>query len=134
MEILVNCLTAEEFIRLFCAAGWEAPPEDQVRVALENSLATFSVRLEGRTVAMARLLGDRGMTYYIKDLAVDPACQGRGIGKALVDYLALYVRKQCRPGWYVSLELSSAPGKELFYEKQGFRMDGSGMLRMVGRD
>lgn len=73
MEIRENSLTPGQFIRLFSGVGWEPPPVEQVEKALANSLAVFAVYEAGEPVAMARLLGDRGMSYYIKDLAVLPA-------------------------------------------------------------
>ena len=43
MEIKKNVLSPEEYYRLFTSVGWEAPPIEQIRAALEHSLCTFSV-------------------------------------------------------------------------------------------
>ena len=38
-------------------------------------------------VAMARMNGDMGLNYYIKDVVVRPEYQGKGIGRMLIDEL-----------------------------------------------
>lgn len=139
LEILDNELSADDFIRLFAAAGWGEPPADLTHAALAGSYAVFSARLNGQTVAMARLLGDGAMSFFLKDFVVHPAVQGRGVGKALFDHVEDYIRKQLKPGWHSYLELSSAPGKEGFYERLGFaaypnEQNGSGMSKWIHAD
>ena len=85
-QFLDNQLQADDFIRLFAAAGWGDVPRDMVECALQNSYATFSVVCEGRVIAMGRLLGDGAMAFFLKDFVVDPACQGQGIGRALLTH------------------------------------------------
>ena len=38
-------------------------------------------------VAMARMNGDMGLNYYIKDVVVRPEYQGKGIGRMLINEL-----------------------------------------------
>ena len=76
------------------------------------------------------------MSYYIKDFAVLPECQGRGVGTALIDSVEQYIRSQLREGWAVSLELISTQEAVGFYQKRGFEerpceWDGPGMFRMI---
>lgn len=47
---------------------------------------------------MARLLGDGGMSYYIKDFAVLPAWQGKSVGRALMDALHRSILKNLQSG------------------------------------
>ena len=136
MRIETNTLTAGLFRELFEAVGWEAPDNDQIERALSGSAATFVAYDDNRPVAMARLLGDGGMSYYIKDFAVLPEYQGRGVGRALMEHLEQHILQQIDEGWAVSLELISSKGREAFYEKFGFEArpcewDGSGMFKMV---
>ena len=132
-----NVLTPQLFIRLFRSVGWEPPTFEQVETALANTLVTFTVfTLPDRPVAMARLIGDRGMSYYIKDLAVLPEFQGQGAGRLLMEAIESYIHRDQRPGWAVSLELISSKGREGFYEKFGFEprpcdWDGAGMFKMI---
>jgi len=103
---------------------------------LEGSLATFCAYDGDTPVGMARLIGDGGMSYYIKDFAVRPENQGKGIGQMLMNAMECWVKEQLQPGWAVSLELISSKGREPFYEKFGFEQrpcdwDGSGMFKMI---
>lgn len=87
-------------------------------------------------MGMVRVIGDGGMSFYIKDFAVVPSCQGKGVGKSLMTALERYV-KECKPlDWAVSLELISSKETVHFYKKFGFEerpcdWDGPGMFKMV---
>ena len=136
MEVQINTLTPELFLQLYTSVGWEPPGIEQVAQALENTVATFTAWEDGRSLGMVRLLGDGGMSYYIKDFAVRPECQGRGVGAALMDSVEQYIRSQLREGWAVSLELISTKEAVGFYQKRGFEerpceRDGPGMFRMI---
>ena len=129
-----NELTAEEFTALFTSVGWTPPCVGQVRAALAGSLAVFSAECRGKTAAMARVTGDGAMTFFIKDVAVAPEFQGKGLGKLLISLAEDYIANQLRPGWAASAELMSAPGKEGFYKKCGFSDKcGTGMMKMIRR-
>ena len=124
------------FLSLYRSVGWEPPCREQVEAALRGSAATF-LALDGETpVGMARLLGDGGMSFYVKDLAVLPAWQAKGVGTRLPDALQAHVRGGIPSGWAVSLELISTPEAVPFYKKHGFEerpcaWDGPGMLKML---
>jgi len=115
-----NQLHADDYIRLFAAAGWGELPRDAVETALENSYATFCVECGGRVIAMVRLLGDGALAFFMKDLVVDPQYQGKGIGLMLLTHMEEYIRAQLKPGWEGYLQLTSAKGKEGFYRKAGY--------------
>ena len=136
MKILENVLTAADFIKLYESAGWGKKCEDIVQVSLKNSYVTFAVIEEENVIGMARLLGDGGMAFYLKDFVILPEFQGKGIGKELLDYVQNYIRNQLKDGWQTKLELMSAKGKEEFYKKFGFeerpsKYLGSGMAKMI---
>ena len=84
LEIKTNLQHAEIFLELYALAGREPPCEAQVRTALQNSLATFAAFDDGKPVGMVRLIGDGGMSFYIKDFAVLPSHHGEGSGTALL--------------------------------------------------
>ncbi|MBE6617975.1 MAG: GNAT family N-acetyltransferase [Ruminococcaceae bacterium] len=136
MEIRINTLTPELFIHLYKSVGWEPPCIEQVRTALNNTLATFTCYDGNCPVGMVRLIGDGGMSFYVKDFAVVPYHQGKGAGKCLLEALECYV-KECKPlNWTVSLELISSKEAVAFYKKFGFEerpcaWDGPGMFKMV---
>ena len=118
--ILDNELQADDFIRLFASAGWGEVPKDMVETSLANSYATFSVKSGDKVIAMARLLGDGAMSFFLKDLVVDPDCQGCGIGRVLLTHVEEYIRAKLKPGWKGYLQLVSAKGKEEFYQRLGY--------------
>lgn len=136
MEVRNNILTEESFLALYASVGWEPPCGEQVRIALRNSLATFTALENGKPVGMARLIRDGGMSFYIKDFAVHPEYQAKGVGKMLIGALEQFIRDSIAPGWAVSLELISTKEALPFYRKMGFEerpcdWDGPGMMKML---
>lgn len=138
MTVQINELSPDLYLRLYRSVGWDAPGLDQIEKALEGSLATFCACDGNMLVGMARLIGDGGMSFYIKDFAVLPDYQGQGVGRALMNAMESWIKEQLQPGWAVSLELISSKGKKSFYAKFGFEQrpndwDGAGMMKMVWR-
>ena len=138
MTVQINELSPDLYLCLYRSVGWDAPGLDQIEKALEGSLATFCACDGDMPVGMARLMGDGGMSFYIKDFAVLPDYQGQGVGRALMNAMESWIEKQLQPGWAVSLELISSKGKESFYAKFGFEQrpndwDGAGRIKMVWR-
>lgn len=138
MTVQINELSPDLYLCLYRSVGWDAPGLDQIEKALEGSLATFCACDGDMPVGMARLMGDGGMSFYIKDFAVLPDYQGQGVGRALMNAMESWIKEQLQPGWAVSLELISSKGKESFYAKFGFEQrpndwDGAGMMKMVWR-
>lgn len=118
--------------------GWEAPCIQQVRKALDNSAAVFTAYDGEQVVGMVRLIGDGGMSFYVRDFAVIPACQAKGVGSLLLEHLEAYIMSTLPEGWAVSLELISSKEAVPFYEKRGFEKrpcawDGPGMMKMLRR-
>lgn len=143
LTIQQDTLTPELFLTLYRSVGWDAPGVEQVRVALANSTATFTAyddpeaetEVAPEPVGMVRLIGDGGMSFYIKDFAVIPSMQSQGVGAALLDALERHV-DVIESGWGVSLELISSQDAVAFYERHGFEprpndWDGPGMLKMI---
>ena len=137
MRSIENELSVDLFYELYTSVGWEPPLKEQIAAALNNTIAAFTVYDDNNNpVAMARLIGDGGMSFYIKDFAVIPTEQKKGIGTMLMKHIENYIIKNLKLNWAVSLELISSKGKEPFYEKMGFEArpcewDGAGMFKMV---
>jgi len=72
MTIQINTLSPDLFLELYRSVGWDVPGLDQIKKALEGSFATFCAYDGSTPVGMARLIGDGGMSFYIKDFAVRP--------------------------------------------------------------
>ena len=136
MTITINTLTPEQFLNLYASVGWEPPCIEQVKRALANTLATFAAIEDERPVGMVRLLGDGGMSFYLKDFAVDPKYQRRGIGQALMQTAQKFIIDQIEENCAVSLELISTREAVTFYKRHGFEerpcaYDGPGMFKMI---
>ncbi len=120
LKIKYNELTPEEFIELW-ESVWDEPPSyEQTRLALENSIFRVSVFDREKIVAMARMIGDMGLCYYIKDVVVRPEYQKQGIGRTLINELMKFIRENGVSGTDIFVELCAMPDKIPFYEKLGF--------------
>lgn len=136
MEVRINALTPKIFLELYTSVGWEAPVIQQVQQALKNTIATFTAYENNHPVGMVRLIGDGGMSFYIKDFAVIPSFQSQGAGTILIESIEKYIRENIDAGWAVSLELISTREAVDFYKKKGFEerpceWDGPGMFKMI---
>lgn len=136
MKIEINTLTPELFLEMYTSVGWEPPYVEQIKKALANTIASFTAFDGAQAVGMARLIGDKGMSFYIKDFAVMPPYQSRGVGTLLINALEKYVKDSISSDWAVSLELISTKEAIPFYKKKGFEerpceWDGPGMFKMI---
>lgn len=134
-KIKVDTLTPDLFLELYTSVGWEPPCREQVECALKNTIASF-VAYEGeKAIGMVRLIGDGGMSFYIKDFAVMPEYQGKGVGQILLMELQQYLLEHKSTDWAVSLELISTKEAVGFYKRNGFEGQSAepGMLKMIKR-
>ena len=120
IEIYYDDLSVYEYHVLYKSVGWIVPPDEQIEKALKNSLLTIKAKVGGETVGMGRLIGDASLSFMVKDVAVLPEYQRRGIGKKIMESMIAHIRKQTPKGQNVCVELFSGFGKEEFYEKFGF--------------
>ena len=128
-----NELTAEEFVFLWKSVWGNPPSLEQTRLAMENTLFRVSVFQENEIVAMARVIGDQGLCYYIKDVIVRPEYQGQGLGRRLISELLSYINEHGVPGTQIAVELCAMPDKIPFYEKFGFAANEAQRLRLMYR-
>ena len=91
LTVQYNTLTAEEFISLWESVWDGAPTFEQVTLGLQHTLFRVSVWDGDKVVAMARMIGDLGLDYYIKDVVVRPEYQGRGIGRRMINELLRFI-------------------------------------------
>ncbi len=136
MTLKTNELSAELFLQLYTSVGWEPPCIEQIRRALENTIATFTAFDGEKAVGMARLIGDGGMSFYIKDFAVVPEYQSKGVGTLILYAIKKYIKEHIKSDWAVSLELISSKEAVGFYRKHCFEerpcdWDGPGMFKMI---
>ena len=131
LTVKYNELTAEEFIFLWETVWGKGPSLEQTKLAMEHTLFRVSVFDGDKIVAMARMNGDMGLDYYIKDVVVRPEYQGRGIGRILIDELLKFIRENGVKGTDIFVVLCAMPDKIPFYEKFGFSANEAQRLRMM---
>ena len=128
-----NELTAKEFIELWESVWDGAPTFEQVELGLRHTLFRVSIWDDDKVIAMARMNGDMGMNYYIKDVVVRPEYQGRGIGRMLINELMKFINDNGVPGTEIFVELCAMPDKMPFYEKFGFSANDAQRLKIMHR-
>ncbi len=128
-----NELSAEEFIFLWETVWGDGPSLEQTRLAMDNTMFRVSIFDGDKIVAMARMIGDKGLNYYIKDVVVRPEYQGRGIGRMLIDELMKYINDNGVNGTEIFVELCAMPDKIPFYEKFGFSANEAQRLKIMYR-
>ena len=118
---------AEIYAAAFSGEPWNDPwkPEDaeiHVRELMEQKVSYGLEYIVGGEVAGfilgTSMLFHYGRTFEINDLAVDPACQGKGIAKVLLEQCIADMKAQ----GIVGIRLITANEGFLpdFYERHGF--------------
>ena len=79
-----------------------------------------------KLVGVARSLTDFEYCCYLSDLAVDAACQRRGIGKGLIAFT------QSQLGSKAKVILLAAPNAEAYYPRVGFEAHRSAWVLQSG--
>ena len=120
LTVKQNELTAEEFILLWETVWGKGPTLEQTRLAMEHTLFRVSVFDRNNIIAMARVIGDMGLDYYIKDVIVRPEYQGKGVGRLLIGEILRFINDNGINGTDIFVELCAMPDKIPFYEKFGF--------------
>ena len=128
-----NELTAEEFIFLWETVWGNGPSLEQTKLAMEHTLFIVSIYDGNEIVAMARMIGDMGLDYYIKDVVVKPEYQGKGIGRLLINELLKFIKENGVKDTEIFVELCAVPDKIPFYEKFGFNANEAQQLKMMCR-
>ena len=129
LKIKYNELTAEQFIELWETVWGDGPTLEQTELAMKHTLFRVSIWDDDKIVAMARMNGDMGLNYYIKDVVVRPEYQKRGIGRMLINELLKFINDNGVKGTDVFVELCAVPDKIPFYEKFGFEANEAQRLK-----
>ena len=112
-----NNLTVAEFrdvlVRSTLAERRPVDQPDRLAAMVANADLIVTARQDGRLVGVSRAVTDFALCCYLSDLAVDVACQHRGIGKALV------ARTHEEAGLHTTLVLLAAPKAAEYYGKIG---------------
>ena len=133
LTVKQNSFTAAEFCTLWNSVWDGCPSAGQVELALRNSVFRAGIYDGEKLVGMARMIGDLGLCYYIKDVIVLPEYQGRGIGRMLMNALLGFIRENGVPGTEIAAELCAMPDKMPFYAQFGFEANEAQRMRIMLR-
>lgn len=109
----------DDYMRLRLASGLTPFAREAAEIGLRGTIFSVVVSHDGTAVGMGRLVGDGGCFFQVTDIAVDPAHQGRGLGKAIMASIMEYVESDLPTSAYVSL-IADVPANKL-YEQFGFK-------------
>ena len=119
-----------ELEELCDAVGWSRRPLRKVKKAIENSfLVTTMWQVRGnkrRLIGFARATSDCAFNATIWDVVVHPDFQGKGLGKALMEYIL----KKLRSEEISNVTLFADPHVVNFYQNLGFMPDPEGIKGM----
>ncbi len=110
--------TVEEFHRLRRAVGWGCMDAESTAAGLANALYSVCLMCGEEIIGCGRVIGDAHLYFYIQDIIVVPAFQGKGCGRQIMAAIFRYLEGHAQPGAFIGL--MAAKGKDGFYEKLGF--------------
>lgn len=116
-----NKLTFEEYKMLLNDVGWKLPSERLVKISLEKGINVKYV-LDSKTVGMASFVTNGGYAGLIMDVVVLKKYRGKGYGTILIESILNYIKSDLEDNEEMMIQLLSAPGKQDFYSKFGFKV------------
>ena len=117
---ITKTITPAEYMSMREAVGWGLFPLEEAEKSLKDSYI-WCIRVESRAIGLGRVIWDHGYVIYIADIIVLPEYQGQGLGRVIMENIMAFIHEQLKPGYRFMVSLSSAKGKDTFYEKFGFR-------------
>jgi ribosomal protein S18 acetylase RimI-like enzyme len=117
-ELVVGTPDVDDYRRLRQVAGLSEKTQAAAEAGLPNTWFAVTIRHENLIIGMGRVIGDGGTAFQIVDIAVEPAHQGKGLGKRIVAALVDHLRANAPASAYVSL-IADGDAQHL-YAKYGF--------------
>ncbi|KNC65316.1 GNAT family N-acetyltransferase [Pseudoalteromonas ardens] len=118
LELIKQVPSAQEYCDMRVKAGLSPKSLEAAEIGLPNTLYGVSIREGEKLIAMGRVVGDGACNFEVVDVAVDPAYQGQGLGRRVMESIDAYLSSVALPGSYVSM-IADEP---VFYEKLGYRL------------
>lgn len=107
--------TASELEYLFLSVEWSSGHyPDKLVGAVKNSGSVFSAWHNGKLIGLISSMDDGSMNAYVHYLLVEPAYQGKGIGKQLVEIMKKHYAS------YLRIILIAYDKEVRFYKNCGF--------------
>lgn len=113
-------ISAEDFCSLRESVGFQHLTIEQAQTVLSNTALIVHAICDGESAGMIRVLTDTLTDAYITDVIVNPAFQGQGLGRKLLDQVLSALKERSVANVKLACSLYANPGKEPFYEKFGF--------------
>lgn len=115
-QLIETVPSVEDFCRLRIISGLTPRPAEAARLGLPKSCYGIHILCKETVIGMGRIIGDGALNMDIVDVAVDPAHQGKSLGRMIMATLTNWLDQHACDGAYVTL-MADVP--EL-YEKFGF--------------
>lgn len=109
----------KDYCQLRKNAGMSVKSEAAAKKGLANACFNITIYDDNQLIGMGRVIGDGGTAFQIIDIAVEPAYQGKGYGRNILEEIMSYIESVKEKGTYVSL-IADYPADKL-YEKFGFQ-------------
>lgn len=132
--VSVEIPSVEDYCRLRRISGLTPRSPKAATAGLPNTVVAVLARCGDDVVGMGRAIGD-GLCYQIVDIAVDPAHQGRGLGKAIMSRLMDELKMLAPAEAYISL-IADGDARHL-YAQYGFEPTAPasiGMAQWIGME
>ncbi|BCG58446.1 N-acetyltransferase [Paenibacillus sp. URB8-2] len=120
-EILERLPTVMEHNALWKSVGWGEVDPEMTECSIAGSVHGVVAVCGEEVIGMGRTVGDGSMYFYIQDVAVLPEHQHKGVGQLIVERLLADIEKRRISGGIAFVGLFAATGKEVFYERFGFK-------------
>ena len=117
-ELLEIAPSTEDYLRLRQVSGLVTRSASAAGAGLRNGLHAVRLDRGSDTVGMGRIIGDGSLFFHLVDVAVDPAHQGRGLGRAIVAALLDWIGRTAPAEAYVSLMANG--NADRLYRRFGF--------------
>ncbi|KRA99310.1 hypothetical protein ASD83_01930 [Devosia sp. Root685] len=117
-RLVAEIPAVDDYLRLRVVAGLSPKTREGASIGLPNSWFGVTLMFDGRAIGMGRIIGDGGTAFQIVDIAVEPAHQGKGLGKRIMAALMDKLNGEAPDGAYVSL-IADGDARHL-YAKYGF--------------
>ncbi len=95
--------SVKEYQLLRNSVNWTQVSDRAVKISLINSLFSICAFLNSKIVGYGRIIGDKGIYYYIQDMMVLPKYQMGGIGTQIMETLMQYLKNNADPTAFIGL-------------------------------
>ena len=117
-ELIAGTPAVGDYRRLRRVSGLSEKTQAAAEAGLPNTWFAVTIRHEGQVIGMGRVIGDGGTAFQIVDIAVEPAHQGKGLGKRIMAALVEHIHANAPTSAYISL-IADGDARHL-YAKFGF--------------